>query len=487
MERADCEALRNNPLKNPRTRRTLKPGGPVQTTLIKNCKDAYGIVVQAAAPTQAAPGKLTTAQCEAFRKEPTRNPLTGRKLIIGARYGLYTTFLQECGLALENLAKLQSRPVADEDDVYKLHRIRLQFALRRALRPILHTKDSLQDRVAYQAIVKSYFSHLQPCLVAPADGERKWVMLEAPKTKSAVPQERLIFDKRIGSESVYGMAYLNMGKGMGRLLKLSAKVMPSDFADEVSVLKRMSALGERHVSPNVPILYHSFECGGAALNAALKRPTNRMAVPDIMKNSYLVVLSELADGDLHAFFKDTHPEDVYESVIFQVCLALRVFHSQLGLIHNDAHMGNFLFHRVKPGGYWHYIVAGQSYWVPNRGFLVVLWDPGMATTIDAHHRPNTDTCRILSLITYLGKDSYYNKMRLKGVPNKVFMPFHTMIGWSESRSIDVFAMLAQSIRNKQIAFSHVKTTAPSGHVLNDTPYVLDKTGQVKRKNTPMRA
>ena len=53
------------------------------------------------------------------------------------------------------------------------------------------------------------------------------------------------------------------------------------------------------------------------------------------------------------------------------------FHKYINAFHNDAHAGNFLYHRIKPGGYFHYNIYGQDFYLENIGFLWVIWDFGL--------------------------------------------------------------------------------------------------------------
>ena len=52
------------------------------------------------------------------------------------------------------------------------------------------------------------------------------------------------------------------------------------------------------------------------------------------------------------------------------------FYQETKHFHNDAHWGNFLYHKVKPGGYFHYNIFGQDYYIENYGFLWIIWDYG---------------------------------------------------------------------------------------------------------------
>jgi hypothetical protein len=44
------------------------------------------------------------------------------------------------------------------------------------------------------------------------------------------------------------------------------------------------------------------------------------------------------------------------------------------MAHNDCHWGNFLYHKIKKGGYFHYKIFDKDYYLENLGFLWVIWD-----------------------------------------------------------------------------------------------------------------
>ena len=53
------------------------------------------------------------------------------------------------------------------------------------------------------------------------------------------------------------------------------------------------------------------------------------------------------------------------------------FHKHINALHCDTHGGNFLYHKIKPGGYFHYNLYGKDYYLENIGFLWVIWDFGL--------------------------------------------------------------------------------------------------------------
>jgi hypothetical protein len=276
-------------------------------------------------------------------------------------------------------------------------RVRLAAALQRLLRK---RKLSLESRVSFAKIVRKYLVGIKSCV--HKDGGRIGLHDEAGNL-------RVRFAKRIGTESAFGMAYLNTGTKLARLIKFSSKVMSKseEHAQEIELLKKMSSLAEKGLSPNMPLLYRATDCDVPcdACDPASER---------LFRSPYYVVVNELADGDLINWFKDKHTGIEYESVVMQVMLAVRAFHG-LGYAHNDCHLGNFLYHKVAPGGYWRYNIqiAGESkplsLFVPNTGTLVVMWDPGLATPLSATRTGYDDYIRPLQLIASVQK--YYKPPR----------------------------------------------------------------------------
>jgi hypothetical protein len=113
----------------------------------------------------------------------------------------------------------------------------------------------------------------------------------------------------------------------------------------------------------------------------------------------------------------------------QLLLSIQTFHN-MGYTHNDTHLGNFLIHKIKPGGYWHYKYKPPQIhkdiidiYVPNTGYLLVLWDPGIATKKknprnDVYYEID-DMIRPLDLINNIVKYDKYIAMGLKPIPQNL--------------------------------------------------------------------
>ncbi len=53
------------------------------------------------------------------------------------------------------------------------------------------------------------------------------------------------------------------------------------------------------------------------------------------------------------------------------------FNKYVNAYHHDCHYGNFLYHLIEPGGYFHYNIYGTDYYIENLGYLWVIWDYGL--------------------------------------------------------------------------------------------------------------
>lgn len=68
--------------------------------------------------------------------------------------------------------------------------------------------------------------------------------------------------------------------------------------------------------------------------------------------------------------------------LFQVMAAVHAIQKHLQVSHRDIKAENVLYKRIKPGGYFCYIVHGRRYYVPNRGIMILLSDFGAAECYD---------------------------------------------------------------------------------------------------------
>lgn len=195
-------------------------------------------------------------------------------------------------------------------------------------------------------------------------------------------------DKRFGSPSAFGEAWIGFTFKNG--YKVAVKKMPLGRWDQgVSFTRKQLLSGDSvwaemaaymlcsilvmaKICPNLPILYKYFWCPKCHFE-------NRYIKPKVQP--CLLVVNELADGDLKFYLEkrtQIWTNDLITNCLFQIAAGLYSLEKFYNLSHNDLHFGNVLVHEIIPGGYWHYRIDGDDYYVPNLGYLFVLWDFGMA-------------------------------------------------------------------------------------------------------------
>jgi len=179
--------------------------------------------------------------------------------------------------------------------------------------------------------------------------------------------KEILLSKQIGTKGKYGIIYLSkINIKYKTLYKFAIKLMTINKYNkqEIPVLKKLSNLTLKNVNPHFPILYKLFQC-------------NQRFEP-LNADNYVMILSELANGDLKNFIshnKDYHINDeLVKNTMQQILLSILSFHVHTNLIHVDAHWGNFLYHKIKPGGYIHYKIYDNDIYIKNMGYLWIIWD-----------------------------------------------------------------------------------------------------------------
>jgi hypothetical protein len=230
----------------------------------------------------------------------------------------------------------------------------------------------METRIRNYRILEPQFKNLDKCLTenyrTKKDGGNQLILTGY--------EHPIIFDesKRIGSKSVYGEVYKAHNEE-GSSPNFSAKIMGKhvfgghDNLNEVKILEKLTKLALTGNYPNFPLMYTSLICDKP------EQPQRGHKV-HITDESYIVVISELADCDTLRWFKHQRTHDEYKSVILQMIYTIYTFHNVVKYIHDDLHLGNFLVHKIKPGGFFTYTINNVEIKVPNCGYLIVIWDFG---------------------------------------------------------------------------------------------------------------
>jgi serine/threonine protein kinase len=273
----------------------------------------------------------------------------------------------------------------------------------------------------------------------------------------------IIIEKQIGSVSKYGVVYLaHFYKSYG---KFAVKIAASskDNIKEYKILKQLSNYASLNKNPHFPITYGLTNC-----------PKIEGGVKERKKNQ-LATFNELADGDVKmiVYNPDFHNNfDLIKNAIQQIYISILSFHLYTGKIHKDAHWGNFLFHKIKAGGYFHYNIYGVDIYLKNLGYLWVIWDFGMAEkqTYDNSYR---DYDRVIYAFVNNTPKTRYGWIETKDFvyPNELVTLVESV--FDSIRTLDKEKSLWTDKLLKSLLFSNELSKPPNNEILNlGNPYIL---------------
>ena len=290
--------------------------------------------------------------------------------------------------------------------------------------------------------------------------------------------KKIILDKRIGSDSKYGIVYLshfksNNGNKFDNLNKFAVKITDKyiDNEIELKILKKLTNEVIKNKCPHFPINYGSLECIDSDIKSSSSYlSNNKIEFPKIINEnkSLIIEINELASGDLSYYLTDI--QDINKdnlNAITQILLSIMFFHNTTKSYHLDCHQGNFLFHKIKPGGYFHYNIYDVDYYLENKGYLWVIWDFSFAQLYTNNKKPiNTDFEFFLDALNYYRK--YFS--------NKDFLIFYKLYNNIANKYIindyNYLYYIYKEILDYLIINVSSFTTVKPSNIINKTPYII---------------
>jgi predicted unusual protein kinase regulating ubiquinone biosynthesis (AarF/ABC1/UbiB family) len=206
-------------------------------------------------------------------------------------------------------------------------------------------------------------------------------------------------------------------------------------------------------------------------------------LPEVVTNKrYFINVNELANGDLQEFMLKEY--DNYKKVnnaLAQIYIAILSFHS-IGYTHNDAHWGNFLYHKVKPGGYIKYVINGYDVYLENLGYLWVIWDYGQTTILDNLNIFITldDYMKVIYAFNNKIHDGWVpNELRIskntRDLVTKLSNIFKDIIKPKDKKrvkNVSFDVVLFESIINDTELFIRSEELSRDSKIINAKPYII---------------
>ena len=192
----------------------------------------------------------------------------------------------------------------------------------------------------------------------------------------------ILLYKIIGSKSLYGSVFLSTFIDYDEY-KFATKVqlLTNETFNELKFLDLVTKTSITNKNIHFPLMFNNLECSYFNKKDELL-PNNLKDIKDKHKyiNSYNSTFVELADGDLGSFLLKNHKTiklKQLNNILSQCFIAILSCH-RLNIIHNDAHLQNFLYHMIKKNkkSCFKYEYKDLVFYIENLGFNWVIWDFG---------------------------------------------------------------------------------------------------------------
>ena len=316
-------------------------------------------------------------------------------------------------------------------------------------------KERLDEYKENQHLLKQMKSH--NCLVSGikrADGNYEYILEEG----------KLVLKNRIGSKSKYGVIFLTSNKFNKSIFATKLTVMDDENYREIVISKKLSKISSLNLNPHFLFVYKSFYCSNN-INQNL---------PKLIKNeNYYISVNELINGNLKQFFDQKLNSSFYLNALEQILLSILSFHYfTKGIYHADCHYKNFLYVKIKAGGYFHYKIFGVDYFVKNMGYLWIIWDFGLVREEPYYKQQRLkDYFRIanfFNLTSQLSKSGNYNNLlKISDVILNYEYNFQLLFGSSDKKLFeDVFVKELNLFKSKnQLPRTFKK--------INNKPYIIN--------------
>jgi hypothetical protein len=290
----------------------------------------------------------------------------------------------------------------------------------------------------------------------------------------------IIFNNRIGSNSnnaiIYNCYFKDKQKNR---YNFTMKFCNSYNINEMNTIQILTNAVLNDKCPHFPINYY-------ILNSNDK--SCKYLFPNYNKDHNIYIFfNELADGDLNHFIYENNNYNnsvIMENALAQIFFSLIFFYKEINCFHNDAHWGNFLYHKIKSGGYFHYKIFNEDYYIENLGYLWIIWDFDFITPFNTEYSLiDCDFSRIFNAFFdkyNLNKIGWFNLKYNDDFTNKInniyiYLFVNYLIGVPPDFKYDVISF-NNFIKHILYILTHYNIIKTRIHkddlVLNKDPYII---------------
>ena len=455
--------------------------------------------------------KLTTKDlCDKWLTNKTINPETSRK--IKENGDVYKKLEKLCSVKSSSSSSFKTAPIISSSSSFKTaplisssnsfktavsefsdeKKIRAYKKIHKLFLPyIKRISANIIDRINYFKIMEKYLLSIKET--------KNCLRLYNIDSKTNKPIYRvgtkIILDKQIGSASVYGIVFLahfktniKYGTKFDKLNKFAIKITNQTKSNkyEILILAKLTEEVKNLKCPHFPISYGSLRCNNSRVKSdnlddysiVNDKHKNKKLFPKLINDnkSLLIQLNELASGDLQNNLIYDKNTDIFNTIT-QLLLSIMFFQDRMQSYHRDTHAGNFLYHKIKPGGYFHYNIYGKDYYLENKGYLWVIWDFGLAKKFNQTNISiNYDHNLMIESVDY-----YIYNFNL--LPSNKYILIELLIDligkYNNIKNINVSQKFNTDILEFLITNVSSFTTIKPSNIINNIPYIIEKKPEIK--------
>ena len=249
-----------------------------------------------------------------------------------------------------------------------------------AIEPYFNRVETIEDRQYYYNFIKKIIDNI-------ADENKVSIETLEPFKKGYKLNNFLVLDSLIGSPSTYGIVYYSYFEDVDEdeftdFFRFAVKFTENTPATskEIEILDKLSEIAFDESIIHFPFTYYTSSMDISELSTSANYPNlfNLLIRRNEMTGSedeMFMIINELASGDFNEYRRKYYNNSKYLlNGLLQTMMAVRLFHTWLASTHNDAHGGNFLYHKIKPGGYFQYKFGNKTFYIENLGYQWVIWD-----------------------------------------------------------------------------------------------------------------
>lgn len=277
----------------------------------------------------------------------------------------------------------------------------------------------------------------------------------------------IILKKQIGYQNAHGAIYLSSFRDKNKkLFKYAIKAIPITYKTyiEVNIIEKLNKVILADKSPHFPISYEIVKC----LNNS-----NITAGFPLNNKDYYVYLNELASGDFNSYNKNN--SELSGNALAQTFISLMFYYKEIKSYHCDAHNGNFLYHNIKKGGYFHYRIFKQDYYIENLGYLWIIWDYEQSVPLTAkvsnHNKELKMSKDFFSIFSYLY--IFDKSAKFKELKEKLFNNIDSNSLAFKNYDKILFEKFIKEILESLCKVEFVSKTNKNFIIINKSPYIID--------------